>query len=107
MIDIYSQLFVMSFVAGGLYLILKLLSGVTFKYFTAAWHYYTNIAVYMFFLLPYHRWMSWLDPSFIKMPDKGFQLPSIAGLNPLTALNFATSGIVIPRQKSHAGASVF
>lgn len=107
MINIYSQLFVMSFVVGGLYFILKLLSGVTLKYFTAAWHYYTNIAVYMFFLLPYHQWMSWLDLSFIRMPDKGFQLPSIAGLNPLTALNLAAGGIAIPRQKSYAGASVY
>ncbi|WP_422446433.1 M56 family metallopeptidase [Thermoanaerobacterium sp. DL9XJH110] len=107
MINIYIQIFIMSFVAGGIYLILKLLSAVTLKYFTAAWHYYTNIAVYMFFLLPYHRWMSWLDLSFIKMPDKGFQLPSIAGLNPLTALNLAAGGIAIPRQKSYAGASVY
>lgn len=107
MIDIYSQLFVMSFAAGGLYLILKLLSGVTFKYFTAAWHYYTNIAVYMFFLLPYHRWMSWLDPSFIKMPDKGFGLPSIMGLNLSTTLSLATGGISILPQQSYAGASAY
>ncbi|MDI3480882.1 MAG: hypothetical protein PWQ97_537, partial [Tepidanaerobacteraceae bacterium] len=107
LINIYYQLFVMSFVAGGLYLILKLLSAVTLKYFTAAWHYYTNMAICMFFLLPYHKWMSWLDLSFIKMPDKGFGLPSIAGLNPLTALTLAAGGFSIPQQESHAGASVY
>ncbi|ADL07111.1 M56 family metallopeptidase [Thermosediminibacter oceani] len=103
--DIYNQLFIMSVVAGGIYLILKVLSAVTLKYFSAAWHYYTNIAVYMFFLLPYHRWMSGLDLSFLKMSDKGFELPSITGLNPLTALNFAAGGI--SQQKGYAGASVY
>jgi len=48
LINIYDQLFIMSVVAAGLYLILKLLSAVTLRYFTAAWHYYTNIAMYMF-----------------------------------------------------------
>jgi beta-lactamase regulating signal transducer with metallopeptidase domain len=107
MINIYSQLLVMSFVAGGLYLILKLLSGVTLKYFTAAWHYYTNMAICMFFLLPYHEWMSWLDLSFVKTIDKGFGLPSIAGLNLPSNLSLAAGGISIPSQQSYAGASAY
>jgi beta-lactamase regulating signal transducer with metallopeptidase domain len=58
LINLYNQLFVMSIVAGGLYLILKIFSMVTTKYFKASWHYYTYIAVYMFLLLPYHKFIS-------------------------------------------------
>lgn len=36
--DFYNQILIMTVVGGGLYLILKLLSVVTLKYFTAAWH---------------------------------------------------------------------
>ena len=55
LINLYNQLLVMSIVTGGLYLILKLFSAVTMKYFTASWHYYTYIAVYTFLLLPYYK----------------------------------------------------
>jgi beta-lactamase regulating signal transducer with metallopeptidase domain len=107
MINIYSQLFTMSFVAGGLYLILKLLSGLTLKYFTAAWHYYTNMAICMFFLLPYHKWMSRFDLSFIKLAGKGFGLPSIAGLNLPSNLSLAAGGVTILKQESNAAAYAF
>lgn len=55
LIILYNQLFIMSIVAGGLYLVLKLISVVTVKYFIASWHYYTYIAIYLFLLLPYHK----------------------------------------------------
>ncbi|MGF7397350.1 M56 family metallopeptidase [Thermoanaerobacterium thermosaccharolyticum] len=61
---IYNQLLIMSVVAGGLYLILKFISLFAFKYLTSAWHYYSYIFMYMFFLIPYHRLASWLDLRF-------------------------------------------
>lgn len=57
-IKLYNELFLMSAVFGGLYLILKVSSITTMKYFKASWHYYTYTAVYMFLLLPYHKLVS-------------------------------------------------
>lgn len=58
LINFYEQLFIMSVTAGGLYLILKLLSALTAKYFTVAWHYYSNLVMYSFFVLPYYKIVS-------------------------------------------------
>ncbi|KXG74030.1 Regulatory protein BlaR1 [Fervidicola ferrireducens] len=91
--NIYNQLFIMSVVAGGIYLIFKILSVITLKYFSAAWHYYTGIAIYMFFLIPYHRWMSWLN------------LSSIHKLNPLIVFNLPSGGI--PQQNGSTGFFVY
>ncbi|SHM94423.1 Signal transducer regulating beta-lactamase production, contains metallopeptidase domain, partial [Caldanaerovirga acetigignens] len=91
--NIYDQLFIMSVVAGGIYLIFKILSVITLKYFSAAWHYYTGIALYMFFLIPYHRWMSWLN------------LSSILKLNPLIVFDFSSGGI--PQQNGNTGFFVY
>ncbi|PSL50639.1 hypothetical protein B0H94_103252 [Salsuginibacillus halophilus] len=44
--DIYSQLLIMSAVAGVLYLLLKLANKLTKKYFTATWHYYSHLLMY-------------------------------------------------------------
>lgn len=60
LINIYNQLLIMSIVAGGLYLVLKLLSVLTLKYFTATWHYYSNLIMYSFFLVPYYKIVSLL-----------------------------------------------
>lgn len=48
----------MSIVAGGLVLVLKLMSVLTLKYFTATWHYYSNVVMYSFFLVPYYKIVS-------------------------------------------------
>jgi len=58
LINIYTQLLIMSAVAGGLYLVLKLLGVLTYKYFIAAWHYYSNLMIYSFFLVPYYKIVS-------------------------------------------------
>ena len=76
LITLYNQLFVMSIVAGGLYLILKLFSAVTLKYFKASWHYYTYTAAYMFLLLPYHKLVSLLD--FNQKVNNGLSLPGLS-----------------------------
>lgn len=51
----------MSIVAGGLFLVLKLMSVLTLKYFTATWHYYSNVVMYSFFLVPYYKIVSLLQ----------------------------------------------
>ena len=58
LMNIYNQLLIMSIVAGGLYLVLKLMSVLTLKYFTAMWHYYSNLVMYSFFLVPYYKIVS-------------------------------------------------
>ncbi len=59
--SLYYQLFIMSIAVIGLYLILKLFHKLTLKYFTASWHYYTYLGVYMFLLLPFHKVISLLS----------------------------------------------
>lgn len=54
LIGLYNQLLIMSIIAGLLYLILKLFSIATHKYFSAAWHYYTYFLISTFFLIPYY-----------------------------------------------------
>ena len=58
LIDLYSELIIMTFVFGVLYLILKIFSNATLKYFKASWHYYSYFIVYTFLLLPYHKIIS-------------------------------------------------
>lgn len=58
LISFYNKLLIMSIVCGLVYLILKILSPLTMKYFKASWHYYTYITVYLFLLLPYHKIIS-------------------------------------------------
>ena len=58
LINFYEQLLIMSITAGGLYLILKLLSTLTAKYFTSAWHYYSYLMMYSLFLIPYYKIVS-------------------------------------------------
>lgn len=64
LINIYKQILIMSSVGGVLYLILKLLSIFTLKYFTATWHYYSNLTIYSFFIIPYHKIISLVYPVF-------------------------------------------
>ncbi|HZX21381.1 MAG TPA: hypothetical protein VFF25_03205 [Clostridia bacterium] len=58
LIDLYNQLLLMSIITGLLYIILKLFSIVTHKYFSSAWHYYTYLLISTFFLIPYHSVLS-------------------------------------------------
>lgn len=58
LMNIYNQLLIMSIVAGGLYLVLRFMSVLTSKYFTATWHYYSNLVMYSFFLVPYFKIVS-------------------------------------------------
>lgn len=58
-----NHLFYMSIIASGLYLLLKLLSAVTNRYFTSAWHYYTYIIMYLFLLLPFQKLLPLFPPS--------------------------------------------
>ena len=60
----YDALLLMSVVAGALYLILKMFSKLTGKYFSAGWHYYSYLVLYSFFLVPYHKLVPSLDPGF-------------------------------------------
>ena len=63
MLNLYNQLFLMSIIGTGLYLILKLSSGITLKYFKASWHYYSYISVYLFLLIPYYKLAALLNLS--------------------------------------------
>ncbi len=53
LLNIYWHLLIMSLVAGGLYLVLKVLRVLTLKCFTATWHYYANLIAISFFVVPY------------------------------------------------------
>lgn len=61
MIDFYYPLLFMSAAAAVLYLILKLLSRWTQKYFTATWHYYSHVLLYTVFFIPYFKLLSFLS----------------------------------------------
>lgn len=92
LINLYNQLFVMSVIAGGLYLILKLFSAATMKYFKASWHYYTYAAVYTFLLLPYHKLV--LLFNFNQKVNTGLTLPvlsSIVRLPSVSNVDFAAT----------------
>jgi len=80
LINLYKQLFVMSLVAGGLYLILKIISKGTIKYFTASWHYYTYTVIYLSFLLPYHKLISLLRQLFSQKTGNDLALPVLPSI---------------------------
>ena len=84
LMNIYNQLLIMSIVAGGLYLVLKLLNVLTPKYFTAAWHYYSNLMMYSFFLVPYYKIVSLFHLDLEPVAQNGIRLPSIIELNQTT-----------------------
>ncbi|MDF2987974.1 MAG: peptidase BlaR1 [Eubacterium sp.] len=92
LINLYNQLFVMSIVAIGLYLILKLFSTMTMRYFSSSWHYYTYIGIYIFLLLPYHKLLALFHFSINKKLENDLALPA---LPPITSLPlFVDSGLV-------------
>lgn len=51
----------MSLIAGLLYLILKIFSTLTDKYFSVAWHYYSYLFISSFFIIPYYTLLSKLS----------------------------------------------
>jgi len=81
----YDELFLMSVVAGALYLILKMFGKLTGKYFSAGWHYYSYLVICSFFLVPYRKLVPPLDPGFAvrvggggtEGASGGWTLPSI------------------------------
>lgn len=89
-LDFYNQLLIMTVVGGGLYLLLKLLSVVTLRYFTAAWHYLSYLFLSTFFLIPYYTLLSSFDLHFIPKVDQ-LVLLSQTVLN--TSVNSATEKI--------------
>ncbi|SHJ34022.1 M56 family metallopeptidase [Lutispora thermophila] len=90
--NLYNHLFVMSVVAGGLYLILKLFGRITMKHFMPSWHYYTYTAIYMFFLLPYHKLLSLFNFDFNRNVKNGLVLPVLSSNLELRYL--ANNGLV-------------
>lgn len=91
-LDLYNQILIMAIVGGGLYLILKLLSVVTLKYFTAAWHYFSYLFLSTFFLIPYYALLSRFDLHFIPDVDE-WVLLSKTLLNPSSPINSAAEKI--------------
>lgn len=78
LIGVYRQLLLMSAAGGGIYLVFKLLSPLTRRYFSAAWRDQTGLAAYSFFLIPYHKFLSWLDARFARGLAGG-SAPAAAG----------------------------
>ncbi len=100
MFDFYNQLLIMSVVAGGLYLLLKLLSVVTLRYFTAAWHYFSYLFLSTFFLIPYYALLSRFDLQLIPQVDELVSLSQTV-LNPLSPINDAAEKIPAIPGKSY------
>lgn len=77
LINLYNQLFIMSIVVGGLYLILRLISVVTMKYFTVVWHYYSYTSIYLFLLLPYQKLIALFHLTFSQKSGNNFVFPTL------------------------------
>lgn len=58
LISLYNHLIIISIVTGGLYLILKIISKGTVKYFTASWPYCTYIVIFLPIILLPHEAVS-------------------------------------------------
>lgn len=101
LLNLYHQLLIMSIVAGGLYLILKLFSPVTLRYFTTAWHYYSYIFLSTFFLIPYYSVLPRSGLHFIPRIDElGFR--SQTALNSSAPVDSATGKIAALSGQSYA-----
>ena len=80
LISLYNHLIIMSIVAGGLYLILKIISKGTVKYFTASWHYCTYVVIYLFLLLPYHKIVSLFHLFYNQKTGNDLTLPVLSSM---------------------------
>lgn len=106
MMTAYNQLLIMSLVAGGLYLLLKLLSALTSRYFTAAWHYYSNLIMFSFFLIPYYKILSLFHVDMGTIAPNGLRLPSLMELNQPTVINPANTALML-QTKAYAGTFLY
>lgn len=102
LIDIYRQLLVMSAAGGGIYLVFKLLSPLTRRYFSAAWHDRTALVAYSFFLIPYHKFLSWLDAGFARRLAGGLAPAAAGGGNGPGPVGTVMRRAAIPRGWAHA-----
>ncbi|ALS28554.1 BlaR1 peptidase M56 [Paenibacillus sp. 32O-W] len=78
MIEFYFPLLLMSVVTATLYLILKLSSKWTQKYFSATWHYYSHVLLYTLFFIPYFKLLSFLNPNILDTVRRKLELHIIA-----------------------------
>lgn len=84
-----------------LYLVLKLLSAITLKYFPASWHYYSYLLVSSFFLIPYYTLLSTLS-KFIKwvaLKVDEWALPSSTAFSPpADIISVTEKAIMLPEE---------
>jgi beta-lactamase regulating signal transducer with metallopeptidase domain len=102
LVDIYSHIFMMSIAATGLYLLLKLASPLTLKHFTASWHYYTGITMYLFFLIPFYKLVSLAHSSFKQADGSIPGVISTIELNQSAVTNPIVSAITAIPQKVYS-----
>jgi beta-lactamase regulating signal transducer with metallopeptidase domain len=92
----------MSIAATGLYLLLKLASPLTLKHFTASWHYYTGITMYLFFLIPFYKLVSLAHSSFKQADGSVPGVISTIELNQSAVTNPIVSAITAIPQKVYS-----
>jgi beta-lactamase regulating signal transducer with metallopeptidase domain len=102
LVDIYSHIFMMSIAATGLYLLLKLSGPLTLKHFTASWHYYTGITMYLFFLIPFYKLVSLAHSSFKQADGSIPGVISTIELNQSAVTNPIVSAISVIPQKIYS-----
>lgn len=87
--NLYNQVFLMSVIFSGLYLILKFYTKVTMRIFTSSWHYYTYTWLYLFLIVPFHKLLPWLyiDFSLQTSNETVFSITSNTVLFPLSGNN--------------------
>jgi bla regulator protein BlaR1 len=75
LINIYYELFVVSIVTGALYLVLHSFKPKTLRLFSAKWHYYILLSLYLFLILPYHGLLSIIVVNFEPKGASGSSIP--------------------------------
>lgn len=96
LINLYNQLVFMSLIAGLLYLILKIFSTLTDKYFSVAWHYYSYLFISSFFIIPYYTLLSTLSKvnKWVNLKVDDWVLPSSRALSPPDDIISVTEKVV-------------
>lgn len=99
---LYNQLLIASFAASLLYLILKLFSKWTQRYFKASWHYVSYVLVCTFFLIPYQKLLPWLNlKTTEEIRNSGFEIISAVDiLSPLSSWSTDSPNLQINDQES-------
>lgn len=54
LINLYNQVILTSIIFGAVYFLVKFLNHNFFQFFSAKWHYYIRVSIYIFFLLPFY-----------------------------------------------------